>query len=388
MLHAPGIESLTLGGELRLRLESRDAFPPTTAGSSQTTQLGRIRLNLDARMNDQFGAFVELQESIVNQGSVDGNGEVHQAYGSWTNALEGLDIVVGRMELDYGLGRQVSSFDWINTGYAFDGALVGWTSSDRVFSVDAFWTEAVLGQGGGAANEDLGGLVIEVAPEWEANIDFEVYGFKRRNPAAGLDDLTLGVLAMGDYSGGGEGILWNAEFATQSGDHAGGALDAAGTMFDVAAYYRFDGGFMVGAGIGISSGDDNGADSDQSTFIRLYPDDHSFNGLQDIVVNQNLTDIRVDAMLPLDGDNWELYGAVHLLSQTEKTDAVYTGMGGGVVVNNPGDDSIGTEIDLTLRGNLSEQVDLYVGLGQFSAGDGIVSSDDQLWLFAQVAFYF
>ena len=378
VLRAPGLESLTLGGQLRVRLESRDTFPPTTAGTSASTQLGRLRVHMDAQLDSAFGAFVELQESINSQGSPDANGEVHQAYGRWNGALSGVDLQVGRMELSYGNQRMVSPLDWSNTGRAWDGARAQVRLGE--VQVDSFLTKPVAGQGspGGLGTENFSGVYLM----WEeGGYSLDAYVFRFQDSPTAIEEYTYGGLAEGSIAD----FSYSLEAAFQSGDH--GALKAGGNALAARVGWSPATNWDLELGYEYASGDSNPADGKDETFRPLFDFSHAWHGQQDIVVWRNLEDIIFHAGYRFK-EGWKVYGDLHLLSQAETSDALYTGLGGTGAVASGTDDSIGTELDLGVKGALSESADLWVGVSQFWAGDAILNGDDQLWLFAQVVLNF
>ncbi|MFQ5750288.1 MAG: hypothetical protein ACE5H3_12680, partial [Planctomycetota bacterium] len=76
---AAGIDKLELGGQIRLRTETRDVAPPVKGAPSMSTQLGRFRLHLDTQVDEMVGGYLELQESVSSLGNAS-TSSLHQAY--------------------------------------------------------------------------------------------------------------------------------------------------------------------------------------------------------------------------------------------------------------------------------------------------------------------
>jgi hypothetical protein len=372
-----GIDALTIDGQLRFRADQRDPMTPVANMESVSSQFARLRLGVGAQLDANTSAYLQLQESINSVGDGQGMstmGTVHQAYGRMNNLFDMMDVQIGRFEMKYGNQRMVSPLDWSNFGRAWDGVRVGHTGQN--YSFDAFTTQAVDTQGAllGTTDEGFHGVYFE----YDINEQFalDLYGFHRR-VVPGWADNTYGFLLEGDY---GE-LDWELEYAMQDGDHFN--LSASGTAMALGVNYDLGGGMMVGAGYEYASG----ADGNDDAFVPLYHFGHAYNGHQDLVTWSNLQDIVVRSKFPVNND-WDLHGDIHLLSKAEDNDAVAFGAGAPGATSVAGESEIGTEIDVYLKGQLAENVDVWTGVSSFSAGDAIANGDDQMWVFFQVAFNF
>lgn len=372
-----GIQRLALGGEMRARTEYRDPRSPMTNLNSDSTAFGRALIHLDADINDQISAKIELQESVNGAGNASGD-TLHQAYAQLRDIFGWFDFQGGRFEMNYGKQRMISVNDWDQFRFAWDGARFTYEDDEEVFDVDVFLTKAVAGQG--AAHNDVhfhgiyGGWNLD-------SVRVEGYVLHRDDSVAMLEDYTVGALVTGDV----DNINWDAEGAVQFGDHWN--LDANGFAFAASATIALENGLDIGGGISYASGDDNPTDGDDGTFRQLFHYNHAYLGYADVVVWQNVLDIHANATYAID-ENWDLTGAVHLLTRADDMDAIYTGMGATGVVGAAGESAIGTEIDAGIQGRVTDNVGVWAGAAQFFAGDGIVNNDDMFWLFAQVAISF
>ncbi|MAG56623.1 MAG: hypothetical protein CMJ83_10070, partial [Planctomycetes bacterium] len=178
--HARKAQSLTIGGQLRLRAEYRlvsryQAANPSTTDEDMVIQ--RTRINFDARVHEHIRIFAEIQDSRLwgEEMSVttDLMGvDLHQGYIDFEQAL-GTPFTVrsGRFELKLWNQRLISPLDWHPVGRAWDGVLVfGKPSEDWLLhagyhliaeggaidsdqDTDLYWTAATYT---GAENHELG----------------------------------------------------------------------------------------------------------------------------------------------------------------------------------------------------------------------------------------
>jgi len=145
VIATPNIQRLEIGGQLRGRFESRDPLPPTTAGKAMSFTGGRIRVHFDATVNDHVQAYVQVQQTVLNQASMSTT-YLRQAWGRVTGLLDGwADVQIGRMELEYGNQRMISPLDWSFVARAWDGVRVSVGGDDQPWQLDAFWTQVVQG---------------------------------------------------------------------------------------------------------------------------------------------------------------------------------------------------------------------------------------------------
>lgn len=377
VLQAIGIDQLVLGGEVRLRWESRDPLPPTRSGNSRSDGSGRFRLHLDAAVDEHLSAFVQFQQSVLDEGDTS-RSFLHQGYASLKGVASAFDLQVGRFEMQYGNQRMISPLDWSQIARAWDGARAVFASADGQWQGDLFWTRPVEDQVMNVPDGEFGGLY----GQWNG-APIAVDGYILRRNQAVLDDYTIGALVDG---GPGE-LTWNVEAAVQVGDH--GPLDAFAYAFAGRLDWHFQGenGASLGVGYELASGDSDPTDGDSGTFFRLFNFDHAYQGYADIVIWQNVQDFVLRSWWPV-GNGWGVSGDVHFLNLANEDDALYTGLGGAGAVATGSDSHVGTEVDVTLRGTFLNRLEIWTGVAQFFAGDAIANDDDQLWVFAQAGIRF
>ncbi|MDP7062456.1 MAG: alginate export family protein [Planctomycetota bacterium] len=379
-----GLDKVELGGALRFRAENRNPSLPVEGASKDSTYSGHARLHLGVNASDDLSAFIEFQKVVNGQGtsSVD---SLRAAWLRWSGLMSNTDFKIGRFQMKYGNQRMISDLAWHNTGRAWDGAVISHKMNS--FKADLFWTEPVLGDDGfafpgvtaGATGVAFGGAYLEFDA---GEMDIDVYALLRREQgigALGTRDMTFGALLEGDVS---EGLSYSVEAALQQGEH--GALDAAGNAFALRLDWKAIDDLTLGVGFEQASGDGNATDGDDDAFKPLYDFAHSYHGNQDIFLSwTNLQDIVFRSAYNLDG-NWKLLGDFHIFSLADADGA----MPNANLTKVAGQDELGTEIDLSVKGELATNTNLWAGVSFFSAGDAIALGDDQIWLFMNLSFWF
>lgn len=386
-VRAPGVERIDLGGQVRLRIEARDAADyrlpgtfgrPATEGvhDNDDVVLERIRLNVDARVDAQVRAFIQIQDSRTfgQEASVlanDANLGLHQGYLEVREWLApALSLRIGRQELLYGDQRLISPLDWHNVGRAFDAALVRWEATS--WRVDAF--SSVIVEGDTASHDrDFHGLYASCAAlERHA---FDAYVFLRRfmdessvseaGLAGDLADMTFGTRTAGktarfDY--GLEGALQRGA-AARDAVQAWAAAAAAGYTFEHAWQPR------VGFEYDFATGDRDPTDGRRQSFDPLFPFGHRYQGTADVFSWRNGVDIALLLGAKPD-ERVQVALDLHAFRLDEAEDAWY-GAAATPIRRDPAGasgKSIGTEADLHVRWKAHERVALWMGYSRFHPG--------------------
>lgn len=379
-----GLDKVELGGALRFRAENRNPSLPVEGASSDSTYSGHARLHLGVEASADLGAFIEFQKVINGQGtsSVD---SLRGAWLRWSGLMDNTEVKVGRFQMKYGNQRMISDLGWSNTGRAWDGAVVSYSADS--YKADVFWTEPVLGANGfafpgittGATGVAFGGAYFEFDA---GEMDIDVYALIRREQGIGelgTRDITFGALLEGGIT---EDLSYSVEAAVQQGEHA--ALDAAGSAFALRLDWQAIDDLSIGVGFEQASGDGDATDGDDDSFKPLFDFAHAYHGTQDIFTTwTNLQDIVFRSSYNLDG-NWKLLGDFHILSLADGDGALPN----PALTKVAGEDALGTEIDLAVKGSLATDTNLWAGVSMFSAGDAIALGDDQLWVFMNLSFWF
>jgi hypothetical protein len=368
---ARGPAALTLDGEMRLRLESRDGALPLAGADSETASSGRFRFGLLAELDERFAAYAQFQHLVMDEG-LDSEEAVHQAFFAWRDAPFGANLRAGRAELGFGSGLIADTDDWNGAGRAFDGLFV--EREGRSYRALLFWTQPAEEQAVPVGvDQDFGGLWFEC--EFAGGLTLDAYAVTRDDRSGSLtafEDETFGARLRGALPAGGG---WSAELAAQTGEH--GPLDAGGLLAAAEGALPFASSGEAAVGLLYASGDDDASDGDQDAFAPLYDARHAILGAADLVAPSNVLDLWGRARWDLDG-NWNAVAALHWMRLADSSGAVPV-----AGVSASGDSELAQELDLWVAGRLMPQLDLNLGLAQFWAGDAILGGDDQLWIFAQ-----
>lgn len=372
-LNVPGLDHIDLGGQFRMRSDWRDPSPALTGADSAHVSSMRVRVHMEAKVDDYVGAFVQFQNAIQPIGATS-NTTLHQAYVTY-DQLFGMDWQAGRMELSYGDQRMVSHIDWSNTGRAWDGLRV--SKAVGAGNVDLFWTQPVIGQGGNTNDENFFGLYSN--HELMGNA-LDLYVLRFHDTALnGPDRMTLGGLLKGEMAAG---MNYSLEMATQSGEDIS-SQDISASAFAGTLTYALSGGHKLGLEYSMASGTAAGA-SDNGTFQSPYTFGHAYQGHADAVSWSNMSDLVFKYSMPVN-PTWRFHADYHIFSVME-SDGGDTGWMGGQLAGATavaGEDAIGTELDLYMKGKLGDSTGVWLGVSQFMAGDAISGGDDQTWLFGQ-----
>jgi len=273
-------QQTTLSGQVRPRFEYRD---PSGASFDGFTAM-RVRLAVDARLEEGLSIFVQMQDVRIWGGethplfdSSADNLDLHQGYLRYQGeAVPWLTTTVGRMETNFGGQRLIGAVDWTPQGQSFDGVR---------FDVDA-----------GRTNWSVVGWAIN--DETAASND--------------EDEELLGVYGnIGDVGPGGLDVYWlyhSISGAAESDEQAFGARYAFGGVVQGRVEATLEKGtrsdddvsaFMLGARVGKTFSDDSftatlwydylsGDDPttpEVEVFNTFFGTNHKFYGLADIFLN-------------------------------------------------------------------------------------------------------
>lgn len=376
-LSASGVDKLVIGGEARARGEYRDPYTPITGAGSESQGLLRVTAYVDAQIDSYVGGRIELRES-VNAGGMPAADGLQQGYIELNDLLGSYGLQTGRFMQEYGSGRMVAHYDWLQAPYTYDGARVFGQTGPLYW--DAFYTRTVVGQGSTNPTTTFMGLY----GVWDLFEDFTVdtYALRQRDFANLSDIWTFGGRAYGDTVDG--NLDWSAEFAGQAGDI--GVLRAGGYALAVTLDYSLDGGHNVGVGWSTATGDRNNKDNEDERFRPVLYDGHKFNGLADIVVWSNLNDLVLKYWLDWN-ERWSVHADGHWMALFTGKDVIASGPGAPGLVGT-GQDFLGAEIDVYLVGEITSNFRVQLGGSYFFAGNAINNNDDQIWGFLQAGLFF
>ncbi len=379
-----------LDGDIRLRNEhdGRDFNADT---DMYHYSLLKTRVNFHFTDYEDIEVFAQLMDSRVfgvsdyyymNESSnSDINFGLHQAYfRAWNLFTEGLGVMGGRFELDYGNGRIFSPDPWHNVGTVFDGGQLFYGNENLWFDLTAVIEHEEFLQG----NEDdqcfyslYGGseeYPIEAFAVWQLDKSHEVIDADTLNEKS--------MMTFGVYSGDKiDEFDYDFNFAYQTGK-----CREAGTEYDIAAYMLQaevgylavpDYDFRIAAGADITSGDDDLTDTDEKNWTELYYDPHKFHGYMDLPALENNARGLMDIYGSLSGKPTEnTYGKLdfHLFSTMQDYE-----------VNGEESKSIGTELDIILGCNAVASSDIQVGISMFMGSEDWIGedADNAMWYYIQ-----
>ncbi len=418
----PATAGVDFGGQYRIRGEQKSntdfAGNNVSASTADKDRLGfygqRVRLWGVAKPTNDTTIKITIQDSrtwgMNEKNSTDGPGltdaggantlDLHESY-VLIDEFFGtpLSLKIGRQELVYGDQRLVGAFGWSNNGRSFDAGKVMYRS-DKV-DVDLVVSKvrddnAVSATAKNHNDKDFYILHGTVKTIPNNSLDLYVMSLRDDGSTALLSNNTAAVTAnetqkLDTYGarlkGAVAGVDYTAEYVIQRGE-----INTSGTDYDVDANayavtlgYTIPGGPMglrFGAEYAYASGDDNASDNNIETFSNLFPTNHGHYGDADQQGWRNMkawnvnasikpnakTSVKLsywDFTLAEDKDGW--YGA-------GAWNGSVSGVRSGTCLDANGsqcDDSVGQELDLSVKYKYNSAVTIMAGVSRFFAGDRI-----------------
>ncbi len=388
-LIVPGLESLTITGQYRLRYEAKIDFDfDRDSGASNDFFGQRVRINLEPRFNDELSAFFQIQdarnwgeEASTLDDDADGL-DLHQGY-LQVDAVPGIGgrARIGRQAIALGSQRLVSSLEWATQGRAFDGVVQTWAlADDGALHALAVQTREQLN----AVNDDAWttGVFAELRPDEDLGVDAYLLWLHDDETAAGGTEsrLTLGGRAVQRIGP----VELEIEAATQTGevDDADIPLGECHALAAVATVRPFADPQALWTKIeaNVVSGDDPDT-ADRERFNTLFPFAHYYLGMMDLALWENLQHVMVEVGTS-PAERYKLRFAWHFFRADEGADR----FGGPSAALSPGaagqSQTMGNEFDVVLSRALDTApltAALEVGYGVFLPGPGaeaVAGADD------------
>ena len=433
---SPALTNWDIGGQARVRFESRSGFAVPGAGANAADfsaltpdnnyWLLREKFHLGWKPGSWLSLFAEGRDSTSlndkrNPEPEEDALDLHQAWLVLGDARRfPVTAKIGRQELSYGDERLIGAFDWNNIGRVFDAAKLRFENQD--IWADVFAGRVVLANDGSfnVANDYdwFSGAYAStrtLIPKQETQLYFLARNTGAKSPTATAgspqaggptqrDIYTLG-LRVKSLPGQFGGWDYDAELAGQLGkyfepsltnnlDHRAFAAHIAGgyTFAKTATSPR------VGLEYNFASGDANSADGEHGTFENLFPTNHKFYGYMDFVSWQNLHNVRFTASArPVKG--LTLTADYHLFWLAETSDFFYSVSGaarktGGYNIKPANGSFIGSELDLIATYAVKKFGALQAGYGHFFRGEYVkeslvvTGSQDADWVYLQAVLNF
>lgn len=413
---APLVESLTIGGQIRLRGEMRDIADyrnPGQFGRPATDDfedgsdmvLERTRVYLDATIVKDLRAFVQIQDARTwgDEASVAADTADLDLKQGWIEVKNIFDVPfsvkAGRIEVpSLGDGRLMSPLDWHNVGRSWDG--IHLTYAPEGWHLFGFFVNiadgGIFGGESGDADDDLLFGGIYVSYRGVKDHEFDGYAFHRHfsdddfaseqgGPLGDRQDTTMGLRAKGklgsfDYSG---------ELAFQFGEQAEDDVRSFALALLLGYTIDIDWKPRIAIEYAFAGGDDDPADGDVGTFDPLFPFGHYYHGHIDLAGWRNLHSFMLAIRIqPL--QNLSVHLDAHLFRLAEDADAWYSAAGSPIRRDLTGSSgrSVGGEVDVYAKWKLwEERLEFWAGYSHFFAGsfvDDTGEDPDMDWVFLQI----
>jgi hypothetical protein len=454
----PGMNAWDFGGNVRGRYQANEGYgmpgygakgPPNTqsvdfrsTGAKVDNEYFLARIRVHAGYTAQWwNVYVEGQSSLADSdlryayadapavpgttkrlgyGPEDDSIDLHQAYLTAGNLKEfPLSLKVGRQELSYGDERLIGAFDWNNIGRSFDAAKLRW--QNKWFNTDFFTGMPVVPQDGqfGRPNnyDELSGVYATTLKIPKTILD--LYFLARNTSREAINNFdepqfpqptARDVYTIGGRLKSKPGELDNFDYtvegAYQFGDYAATATSKRLTqnayMFTALGGYTFSDWWAtprLGAEFDYASGNSNPNGSTHGTFDNLFPTNHKFFGMMDLVSLQNIQDLGANITLkPTTRTSVALMGNAFWLADTH--DYFYNVSGaprttGGYGIHPNYNPFVGEELSAVAGYALTRFAQFEAGYGHFFAGNyieqslaGVGGSRDADWVYVQTTIKF
>jgi len=374
---------IEVGGQVRYRGEYdlRD-FNPDTEADYLNTQRTRLNVKYD---NDRYHGFVEVQDVRVWGEEMDtltdtsaDSLDMHQAYLKVDDIMgTGVAVQIGRQEINFADQRLVGAVNWTQNARSLDGIIFSRAFGKQGVVIpfylqlsEADFTDAVHGSKVTAdEGMDEDSWVTGFHSVWTVakGHSFQPHLYYLHSGVGGnLNLYTLGFY----YTGTSDAVSYDFTADYQTGDN--GNIDISAYL--VSAHLFFNSGpLKVGAGVDYLSGDDDATDQDNNSFNTLIPTNHKFYGYMDYFLAFGSTGDNVAGLGLID---YQLKGSyavdkattfaadLHYFQTAESTDST------GTDVRLAGEDTLGSEIDLTLKHKMGP-VTLQAGWSAFFKDDAM-----------------
>ncbi|HJP87394.1 MAG TPA: alginate export family protein [Gemmatimonadaceae bacterium] len=372
----------TIGGQLRVRVESYDAAG-FNGNNSDGYALTRVLLNARVHPTRSTAFFVEGMDARGPWKNKTPAGapfrdfaDLRQLYAQFGADNAATIVRAGRQELFYGDGRLVGPLLWANTARTFDAARM--STSGKGYRVDAFAASVVrIDQTRFDKNipgNNFYGTYVSTT-RLIPRTSLEPFFFWRRqsglNTEAGVRSTmnfgTVGLRLAGKQST----VDYDAQVVGQRGSlgdepiRAWAAHGSLGyTVANVALTPRLWGEYNE------ATGDSNPTDNRKETFDQLYPTGHDKYGLTDLVGWQNMRHVRGGLDVAFT-KSWSATTRYNRYWLDDPHDALYNG-GGAVLARSAtgvaGTD-VGQEVDFVVQGKPRNGLGFSAGIGHFVPGD-------------------
>jgi hypothetical protein len=284
----------------------------------------------------------------------------------------------GRQEIYLGSQRLVSALDWANTRRTFQGVRGLWSNDN--WDVTAFWLQPVIpdvhGWSSVDSHQDFYGAWATYRQRPGTALDVYWLFLDNSNHATTVGLITaptsvhtLGARYAGDY----HGFLWDGEAMLQLGTENGKELRAGAATAGVGYNWKdVPMNPTVWLYYDWASGDHSPNSGDYTTFNQLFPFNHYYFGMMDLVGRQNIRDWS--AQFYVNPARWITVNAQwHFLSLDAARDALYNSSGVPYRISPKGTagGDVGQMFTVITNFHLTNRTDFFVGYSKLDTGDFI-----------------
>lgn len=392
LVTAPRSQRITLGGMLRARAEMQrhSPTPPDTAGErTNDFVLGRTRLWADARIEDRLRAYVEIQDAriwgsepstVADTAGVD----LSQGYVDIEGVLDDTDLRVGRQAVSLSDQRFIGALEWSNPGRRFDGVTVTHRAGTATLTGMAYVLADGFAKGDPGDNDAAlyGGWAVFPGVETFGTI--EAFALLLNNSVQSPSEVqpgrftgngptrffTFGSRVHGQAQD--SGVDWDVQGAWQTGRIGGDDLLAWALRAEVGVAV---GQGRVGFEADFATGDRHGDDGDRDQFQVLFPTNHGYYGIHDLMAWSNTRSWSVNYGVPM-SDALSFKAAYWRFILDEAAGGWVSASGAPVRGGAPGAGrSLGHEVDALLTWKQSDHVTIEFGWAHFIDGQFVRNTE-------------
>lgn len=408
-----GSAELSHSGEFRVRHQldmDRDGDGDNDATSENTT-FTRFKLGNTFRAGDKItGQLTLIHQAAMGDNTMDAEDINHvrdtatthednelvvqEAYGSWM-ASDELMLKVGRFGIDMGDGALISTNDYEQLPYFFEGMNVAYDTEFAKFNFYGVkhYDTGFVGNVDREGRSWILGVDLKSLPEVLKMVHFHLVQTNLDHAQGEKDDGTIdpdvmarenkmryGVTVKGDTSG----VDFKASYFGYSGEMEDN-VDLSGMMMEAEVGYSMPEmmNFRFHVGYHMDSGDKDGnGGGENETYDPFFYYKHYNAGLQDVVMWGNLSYLHAGISVdPMEDVNVAL--AYYMFEATEED-----GANNAIFTRNPGESDLGSEIDLSVTKKYDNGFKIGARYSMFSPGDGFTEEDtySQFWLQGTMGF--
>ncbi|MDE2221496.1 MAG: alginate export family protein [Candidatus Omnitrophica bacterium] len=400
-----------IGGEERLRYEYRDNFDFNESKKDNATHfLNRLKINAAADLEDEYlkkvaEVFVEGLDARdwpyltkATAGQTDSM-DLHQAFvGLYNVGGSGIDVKLGRQEMNYGAKRLIASPTWLNAVRSWDGAVVHYHKnglySDLIYGQNVQYQDKEFNVSDG--HEILSGIYSG----WQKNhvSPLVEWYFLNQDDTRGINDIhrdTAGArvklkIASGTVLDVEAPYQWGRTGTTTAGTKP---IRAYAFHANVEKYLNdWTWRPRINLSYDEASGNKNPNGNVNNTFVPLYQTVHAPYGEMDFFRWENMRNPELNVQFsPI--KKFRFTPQVDFFWLQSKNDSWYNSSGTAVRTKTSGKRSyyVGSEASLRFYYDFTKNLKFETGYAHFFCGGFVRDTgpnDDADWIYSQMVFKF